>query len=245
MKKITLIIGNEFKNLLATKKVLFVIFVYVVIFILGIKIASIIELFSFFVPKIRQGIPFQVLLPFYSGIIIIPILSLLTIYDTVSREFENKSLKYIAYRVPRNTILFGKLIAPFLLITATNFLLYLVSATMMYRDSGINYFSDMALLFVISAVYCIMFLGIGLLVSVIFKNSQKSLWNGLLIMLSIFILDLFRFKLFDYISPFKFAVASVKFASGKGGILMLILFVIYSALLITTCMRIFAKKDLY
>jgi ABC-type transport system involved in multi-copper enzyme maturation permease subunit len=245
MKKAVVLAKNEFMKLLYTKKVIFVVTVYIILFLVCIKVSEYISLFSFFLPALRPSIHFILLLPFYCGIFALPLVCFFSVYDTISQEFDNKSLKYIIYRIPRKEIILGKFIAPTIMIILINLILYL--GTLIYLSSkGLHFWWTGLGLFFGSSILTLFFISIGLLSSVIFNTPQKSIRYGLLTLILLYIIPAFDKLKLDWISPYGFAKAAVEFAKMNiTQTYILWAFLIYSVILLITTITIFEKKDLY
>jgi ABC-type transport system involved in multi-copper enzyme maturation permease subunit len=249
MRKTLLISMNEFKGLLLTKKVIVIASLYAITFILGMKLAKILDLAAYLLKSLKQPLPYSVLVPFYIGIVLIPFISLLSIYDSISHEFENKSIKYLAYRVPRLSIVIGKLFSPLLLITAINVVLYGSSIFYIKSLTGSFNFENMLGLFLFTTIYSLFFISIGLFFSISSNNPQRSLLNSLIVIIALFIVPKLPkiSGILKYFSPMEFAKSSINVAKEftLSGSLIIFLFLIYSIIIIFIAAKIFQKKDLY
>jgi len=249
MGKFAIILQNEFMNLIKTKKVIFVTLLYILLFFGALKLSEFIEFLAFFIPRFQQEIPYPVLLPFYFGIFVIPVVALFSIYDTISYEYENRSLKYIVYRVSRGVIIAGKYLSAFLMILLINLLLYLLSAIYIYKKTGVNHFVYSLELFLFSMIISLFFLSIGLFVTVVNRNSQRSMRYGLIIVVCLFGIKLFKhLKGIYFLSPLEFADSSINIATNNiaaGNLFIIIIYGVLAAVVYLLSWYIFDRKDLY
>lgn len=243
--KTGLIIINEIFDIFKTKKVIFIFVVYLVIFFLSLKVASILELVSFVIPKLKQPLPYKVVLPFIWSIIVLPFISIFMTYDSISNDFNNKSLKYLIYRLNRKSIIVGKILSPFIILAIINFVLYLITAIHIYYRSSAQYYIQFLFLYLLTMIYCLLFIGIGLFFSIFNDAPKKSLWGALITVLIIFLTGAFQNKIFDYISPLKFASHAITYAKEYKINLVLGTYSFVGIGLIIFNIWLFKRKDIY
>ncbi len=211
-----------------------------------IKLSKYVEMASIILKGLRIGLSYKVLLPFYCSIAITPLLAILSIYDSVAYEYDNKSLKLLVFRLPRDTILFGKLLAPFILLTVVNFVLFMGNGLFFYLKLKDNFFFVLFLLFVFITIYDLFFLAIGLFFSVTSKCEGGALRSSLLIMIFLFIVPLFRVGWLNVFSPLRYASGVVEFIGNNYSFnFMIVSYVLYSIVILTIARFIFARKDFY
>lgn len=180
LEKTNIIFLDELKQAFRDKKVLAIIFTYVVLLWLGIKYASIFKIIAqlFYFSSVLDT---SIILPFYVSAFLIPLLALLLAYDSISAERQENSIRFLASRIDRSSILLGKFLAAAILLISINFISYFALALNEFFSSNQWLMKDFMLAFSFLSVYSLCFLSIGFLASTITKKPSTSLWVALTI----------------------------------------------------------------
>jgi ABC-type transport system involved in multi-copper enzyme maturation permease subunit len=242
--QLKVLLVNDLKRNFITKKSIIIICVYTLFFILSAKLGSVLEMLSFLMPDIRIDFPYQLVLAFFSGMILMPLFSLLLSYDSVSSDYSNKSLMLVGYRTPRGIILLSKLLSGLILLAIINLIVYAFFGIYLSIRYGYDAISSFSILMVLLFIYSFLFYSIGFFSSVAFKSPTKSFWNGILINTVIFILPLaYNMPLTKYFSPYFFSFSSVRvFSLGFHQIYMI--YLIAGIVLLWISKEIFYKRDI-
>ena len=180
LEKIGVIIGDELKQSVKDKKVMVLIFTYLVLIGTAIKYGAVFRLIAglfFFTTEVDIA----VIIPYYVSVFLIPFLALLLTYDAISGELHGNSIRYIASRVDRFSILLGKYAAAAIIMIALNFASYFILALNNYDSTSRWLMMDYMTAFAYLSFYSLCFLSIGFFGSSVTKKPSTSLWIGMTI----------------------------------------------------------------
>lgn len=180
LEKIGVVIADELKQAVKDKKVVVLIFSYLVVLATAIKYGSIFKLVAglFF---FSSEMDVAVIVPYYISVMVIPAFALLLSYDSISGELHGNSIRYIVSRIDRLSILLGKYTAAAVILLSVNLVSYLVIAVNHYYSTGMNLIGDYMTAFAYLIFYSLCFLSIGFLGSSVTKKPSTSLWIGMTI----------------------------------------------------------------
>lgn len=183
MKQLLILVGNELKKLFLSTRLIFLIIIsaiYIGLIFIGLKVSPWLDMLSFLMPSsFRQPLPYQTLFPLYIGIFLIPIITILFSYDSISSIYEKKSLKLLAYRIKRYKILLSRILSVFIVLFLLNAFVYIFSTIYFIKKNGIDYSKIFLMFFLLMMIYSLLFLFIGIMISILSKKNSKSLFLGL------------------------------------------------------------------
>jgi len=249
MNEAKVILLEEIKESFRNKKVLFVVFIYLALLIIGLKKAYQFSLtFGFLLSKFyfftQQKPPYALLFFYFMSIIALPLFSLLLSYDSVSGELSKRTVRYLATRANRGYIIIGKFLGNYLVNISVNFLVYLVAVSYIYAKSGESVFIQGIALWLYLSIYSLYFVSLSLLASSFTSKPSQSLFLG-----AAFFVGLLLFLLkgsLKVISPYHYYTDGFYVLTGPlPGITNSIFVLILSSLIfIVLSLMIFKRRDL-
>ena len=237
LEKTIIIALDELKYAFKNKKALFILFVYIVMMCVGIKYGNLIGIAAKLL-FINTKIDAAVLIPFYVSAVFIPLFTLLISYDSISGELYKNSIRYLAVRTSRLSIILGKYLAYFILTIGINLIMYFIVVVYNYNKTG-NFSAVSALLVWFYLIfYSLCFLSIGFLSSTAAKKPQTSLWIGVIILVSM--LWLYIKDYFVSLIPYQYINYII-----KGNILVgIIALCVFAVILFGISILILTRRDL-
>ena len=166
-------------------------------------------------------------------------------YDSIAYEFDNKSLKYIAYRIPRYEIIIGKYLSFLASVLILNMVLIFSAVVYVYFARDISYFKEGIISLVLLMLFLSVFLGLIMFISIISKNAQKAFRLCLLALILLFGLSFFELSFMKYVSPLSFAGSGLNLIKNGQPELIIWLYILYGASFVFLGTYIFSKRDIY
>lgn len=217
-KSIWLIFIDEFIESLKTKKALVIILSYLFMMFIGIKIGSMFEVFAWAIAGSRQS--FSILLPYYISVGLLPLFSIIISYNVLSEEISQGSIKFMAYRTDRLSILIGKILSSFALSTLMIFVAYATALFYIYSKVGLWFIVPYLISWAYLSIYSFCFICLTTVLSMITRTPSSSITWSLLI--SVIFLVLLNFDFVKYMSPFYFSNDALDYIT-KGILINLVL----------------------
>ncbi|MFO8016350.1 MAG: ABC transporter permease subunit [Candidatus Woesearchaeota archaeon] len=207
LRNISTIFWDSFTESVKTKRALLLIVSYLLLMYLGIKAGSLLEVFSWALAGSRQS--FSLLLPFYVSVIILPLFSIIVGYNMISDEISSGSIKFMAYRTDRFSIIAGKLLSSGFLVTLIVLIAYMASLVFIHSRTGLWFFLPYAISWIYLSIYAFSFTCLAIAVSSIARSPSSSiLWSVLVC--AVFLL-IFNISYAKVISPFYFSNNALDF----------------------------------
>lgn len=225
---------REFKNLFTSIRSIIII---IILFGVSIGSAKLIQLFEPSLSSLGLGediytMGFMLLL-----ILVAPLFITTLSHNTVNKEIDSRTVRFIATKTPRYNIILGKFIGTFLfwLVCITVSLLLI---TLFSKSFSISILIE-------SLIFVTYFIGLTQLLSTIITKPSLTLFLGMMISIALPILGLwstvtehFYIKIFGYISPYFYYLQ----LENNNGMLYFVL--LFPVLFILLSLLIFRKKDL-
>lgn len=201
LKNIWIVFLDEFIQSLKTKKALIIVVSYLFLMFIGIKVGSLFEIFAWAMGSQKQS--FSILLPYYISVGLLPIFSIIISYNVLSEEISRGSIKFIAYRTNRFSIILGKVLSSFALSILMIFVAYVVALIYIYSKIGMWFFLQYSISWFYLTIYSFCFICLTTLISMISKSSSASItWS---VLASVIFLIFLNFNYIKFISPFYFS----------------------------------------
>ena len=112
-RNVWIVFWDAFTESVKTKRALILIISYMFMIFVGMKIGSMLEIFSWALAGSRQS--FSVVLPMYITIIVLPLFAIIISYNIISEEISQGSIKFMACRIDRFSIIAGNVLSSFVL----------------------------------------------------------------------------------------------------------------------------------
>ena len=228
---------DEFKKSIINKKILAVLFSYIVLLFLIIKSGN---SFIFIAKFLFSGLNIQgeVLLIYYSLAILAPFFVILLSFDAIEGETSTKSMSFLVLRKGRTSILLGKFFASSIVILLTNLVFCASGVIYFYLKNGDLFLVDCMFAWLYLIPYSLVFISIGFFTSIIAKKEQTALWGEISIW-SFFIFIWIK-GYFVYLSPFHY----VNHFLGNNIIEGVVVLSLFSIFWIGASLFVFWRKDL-
>jgi len=199
LREVKVIFADEIVQSLKTKKALLTVISYLILMFIGLKIGSYFEIFVWLYAEMRKS--FSVLLPYYVSVIIIPLFCIITGYNVVSSEISTGSIRFIAYRARRFSILLGKLLSTAVIAVVMILLAYAIATYYLYQKTGLFYYTQSLIAWAYLSIYAVCFICLINLVSMLAKK-VAIVWN---LFVCIFFVFLLNYDYIKYLSPFYYS----------------------------------------
>ena len=235
--QIITIILDEFKKGIRDKKILAIIFAYVVFLSVGVRYGLFIGTaaeFFFLQPKI----PLQMVITYYTSAILLPLFAVLLSFDSISGETFTNSMSLLAVRANRMSIILGKYIASLVIVVGVNLLIYISALVYFYFKTGNIFLKEASIMWVYLIFYVLAFISIGFFSSVVTNKSNISLWVS--VSLVSVLLFMWARDIFSFLSPFNYINNIFADTLVKGGGVLLL----FAAVGLGVSLLIFKRKNL-
>tara|TARA_Y100000310_G_scaffold181770_1_gene181806 strand:+ start:1330 stop:2091 length:762 start_codon:yes stop_codon:yes gene_type:complete len=187
-----------------------------------------------------QELPFPIIFFYFASIVLLPIFSLLLSYDIISGE--SRTMRNLVYRIPRESIFFGKFLAIFLINIFANLIVYIIAIDFISHTQRANIIQQGFLLYGFLVIFALYFTSLVLLASTLTNNSKKSLFMG-----ACFIIIPLLFMLSNtlkIISPFNYYKYGLRFFTESISYTPFFILIISSIVFIFIAYFVFKRKDL-
>lgn len=192
---------DEFFESLKTKKALIIIISYLFLMFIGIKIGSLFEVFAWAMAGSRQS--FSVQLPYYVSVALLPLFSIIISYDVLSEELSQGSIKFMAYRTDRYSIIMGKVLSSFAIVSLMILIAYIAALFYVHSKIGLWFFLQYLISWLYLSIYAFCFICMTTMVSMVAKIPSSSIiWS---ILASVLFLVMLNFDRVKFFSPFYFS----------------------------------------
>jgi len=192
---------DEFLGSLKTKKILVIIISYLFLMFIGIKIGSLFEVFAWAMVGSRQA--FSIQLPYYVSVALLPLFSIIISYDVISEEISQGSIKFMAYRTDRYSIIMGKVLSSFAIASLMILIAYITALFYIHSKIGLWFFLQYFISWIYLSIYAFCFICLTTAISIIMKSPSSSIIWAMLI--SILFLVMLNFDYAGLFSPFYFS----------------------------------------
>lgn len=241
--EIKTILGEDLKEYFMSKKVFFLIAISLFSLII-INASSILQLMYLMFFKERGALPFTISITYYLLFFIIPIFSILIGHDSISQEKEKKTIRGIASKTKRSSIIIARSLSNMVMIGIISFTLMVVSSVHTYVKFSIVHITAPIMLSMYLIVYGGAISSIVVFFSTSFRRSSTSLFAGILFF--VFEIYLAVGKL-NWISVFGYMnnVLTKNILSDlKLIIFPIVTYLIYLTISLLSSLYIFQRKDL-
>lgn len=190
------LIKEELKQFYRNKKIFYPLLLIVVLIFLAQFLAPFQILILLFFAEAVKEVPIVILIPFWFFFLGGPLLGVLLSYDALSRDLESKFVYFTASKISRNKILFSKFLSVVLVIFSTIFLVFgfLFFYSLIKFKQNFLSLSFWSLIHIF--VFCLIFVGLTFLVSVLVKKEKGTLFYAAVLSLVLFFVSLRRNFLF-------------------------------------------------
>lgn len=207
LKDAKIIFLDELVQSIRTKRALILIVSYLFLMFAGIKVGSLFEALSWAFASSRQS--FSIVLPFYISAIILPLFAVVISYNSISEETSQGSIKFMACRTDRFSIMAGKALSSLVLSSSIILIAYVMALFYIRLKVGLWFFLPYAISWAYMSLYALCFICLAMLVSTISKTTSSSLvWA---VMAVVAFLVMLSFDYIKFISPFYFANNALDF----------------------------------
>ena len=134
LHEIRIILSDELKQSLRNRKLIFLVIIYALLW-LAIKLGLFIEYALYVLLKPPAALPHTLLTPFYFMVIILPILAIALSYDSISKETQNKHIRFLATKASRLSIVLGNFLSNTILVTIFLFITLTTSVIFTYLNN--------------------------------------------------------------------------------------------------------------
>lgn len=242
-KRVWLIFIDEFLESLKTRKALVIIVSYLFLMFIGIKIGSMFEVFAWAIAGSRQS--FSILLPYYISVGLLPLFSIIISYNVLSEEMSEGSIKFMAYRVDRFSILLGKVLSSFALSCLMILVAYITSLIYIYLKIGLWFYLPYSISWIYLTAYSFCFICLTTLLSMVTKTPSSSITSSIFV--SIVFIVMLNFSYLKYASPFYFSGGALEYIN-KGilinGLLGLLILMLHTWLYFLASYALIKRTDL-
>ncbi|PIN85974.1 hypothetical protein COV19_07190 [Candidatus Woesearchaeota archaeon CG10_big_fil_rev_8_21_14_0_10_44_13] len=198
---------DEFIESLKTRKALAIIISYLFLMFIGIKVGSVFEIFAWALAGSRQS--FSILLPYYISVGLLPLFSIIISYNLISEEISGGSIKFMAYRTDRLSILGGKILSSFVLSAMMIFIAYATALFYVHSKNGLWFFIPYLVSWIYLSIYAFCFICLTVAVSMVARTPSASIIWSLLV--SILFLVAMNFNYISFFSPFYFSTKALDY----------------------------------
>ncbi len=241
IKEVGVVFLDECMQALKSRKAIVLIAAYILFMAIGIKIGSFLELFTLIFTQGR--IPFSISLPYYISVFMLPLFAIFITHDAISDDISTRSIRFVASKIGRPAIIFGKFFSAALLTTVMVFLTYIGIAFYVYSKLGEFFFYEAFISWFYLSLYAICLLSIVLLVSSATKSPAST--TRLALLVNVVLVGFLYTGYTKWISPFNYFKAGLDFLNNGAvlwvGVLVLLLFTLISLVL---TLKIFKRCDL-
>ncbi len=114
LNEIKVIFLDELVQSFRTKKAILTVLSYIFMMFIGLRVGSYFEVLMFAFIQLKKS--FSIMLPYYVSIILLPLFCIMIAYNVLGGEMSKGSVRYMAYRARRFSILAGKTLASALVV---------------------------------------------------------------------------------------------------------------------------------
>lgn len=195
------IFTDGFFDLVRTKRAIVIIVAYLSLMLIGMKIGSLFEALSWAFIGSRKS--FSIMLPFYVSVVLLPLFSIVIGYNAVSEETSSGSIKFLAYRTNRFSILLGKILSAFLLSVFMILIAYIIALFYVHSKVGLWFSLHYLISWLYLSVYSLCFVCLAIAISTLSKTPSMSMvWS---LLASILFLVMLNYNYLKFASPFYFS----------------------------------------
>ncbi|MBD3309842.1 ABC transporter permease subunit [Candidatus Woesearchaeota archaeon] len=249
IKEVGIVLWSELKQASRDRKILIIIAIYVILLGIGMKqsvtlsqtfSASLFRVFLFS----RTPIPYELLLFYFVSIAALPLFSLMLSYDSISGGISNMTIRNLAVRVKRSSIITGKFLAQVLTNASVNLTLYLMAALYMFWETRHLMLSQTLQLWIYLTVFMIYFTSLGLLMSNITTKPHRSLYIGVALIIGLIFVS--SYESVAWMSPYNYYINGFHILAGNTAKVAesIISMLGFSALFFGASFFIFRRRDL-
>lgn len=236
-RKIGIIVGEEIRRDVRDRKMLALLFIYLVLLAIGLKYGYMLGVYAR-LAFIEGSYPVEIMVVYYLSAAIVPLFSLLLVFDSVSGEVSSRSAAYLVMRAGRGVVVLAKYFAAALMISAVSLVAFLVGMVYFNFRSG-----NMMLVEGLSAwaylmVYSLAFLGLGVLCSTLSRKQNTSLWSSFSVVALLLLMSVR--DLLAFLSPFDY-VGRLFEGEAVLGVLSLFSFALVCIMI---SLLVFRRKDI-
>jgi ABC-2 type transport system permease protein len=236
-REIRAIAAEEIAQAFRTRKLLYMA-VVVVLFFLIVHYAQAAQLAMLVLFNPEKVVALPLLIAHLMFFFVVPLLSLLFGFDMVSGEIQNETIRFLASRFSRKSIILGKYLGSLLNISFTVFAALLIGTVYYAALSKDVLVAYPFMLWIFLSCYAAAFLGVVCFVSVFTSRTSVTLYLVFLVFTLFLVAGL---RKMPYVSPFSFFNFSLSLSSISYGIFGL---VVYGAVWLVASTLLFERRDL-
>jgi len=221
MREERIVARYTFLESLRSWRIVSIILIYVSFIIIILNLGSITGFILQLILNKNNLIPYTLVLPYYGCVILIPIISILLTYDSISGLRTKKNIRIIFTRIKRDALLIGKLIMPIGVVSFLVLATFIPIVFYTYSKLGIWIWAEAGLASLFLILLGLVFISIGVFISSIAHKSGSSLRTSFIILALLII----AVALGQNISPFAHMASGLQpasFAQLEGIVMLLI-----------------------